>query len=230
MSDSLGPYAGDGTLTVTKHRKNGADWSEVTAETATDPDASYTNEQIISVTGKKIWKTMDGNVSRPGGVSVTLTLNRYEKADGESGWGTTAIELHTVVITISKDGTKYSRTVDGVAETEKEISTLPGNNETGYDAAMSYTWSNLPKTSNDGKVYGYTVAEKACSPGYHTADSAQTHYFTDSGVQEITNIAFSTVALPATGGPGTTLYYVAGASLLLIALAMLVLRKKQNYD
>ena len=36
-------------------------------------------------------------------------------------------------------------------------------------------------------------------------------------------------ALPATGGVGTTIYYIAGASLLLIALALL-LRKKQNYD
>ena len=37
-------------------------------------------------------------------------------------------------------------------------------------------------------------------------------------------------ALPATGGPGTTIYYVAGASLLLLARGMLLLRRKRNYD
>ena len=35
--------------------------------------------------------------------------------------------------------------------------------------------------------------------------------------------------LPATGGPGTTLYYVAGSALLLLALALLI-RRKRNYD
>ena len=78
-------------------------------------------------------------MSQPGSVSVTLTLNRYERNVGENNWGTTATVLHTVVIIISEDGTKYSRTVDGKADvTEKEIITLPGNNEAEkYAAAMS---------------------------------------------------------------------------------------------
>ncbi|MBR3238142.1 MAG: Cna B-type domain-containing protein [Oscillospiraceae bacterium] len=37
-------------------------------------------------------------------------------------------------------------------------------------------------------------------------------------------------ALPATGGSGVTLYYVAGSALLLLALGMLLLRRKRNYD
>jgi LPXTG-motif cell wall-anchored protein len=35
-------------------------------------------------------------------------------------------------------------------------------------------------------------------------------------------------SLPATGGPGTTLYYVAGSALLLLAIATLIFRKKAD--
>ena len=44
----------------------------------------------------------------------------------------------------------------------------------------------------------------------------------------VTNSKFS-VALPSTGGPGLTLCYVAGSTLLLLALALLI-RRKRNYD
>ena len=35
-------------------------------------------------------------------------------------------------------------------------------------------------------------------------------------------------SLPATGGPGTTRYYAAGAALLLLAVATLIFRKKAD--
>ena len=44
----------------------------------------------------------------------------------------------------------------------------------------------------------------------------------------ITNSKFS-VALPNTGGPGITLYYVAGSVLLVLALALCICRRR-NYD
>jgi hypothetical protein len=44
----------------------------------------------------------------------------------------------------------------------------------------------------------------------------------------VTNSKFS-VALPSTGGPGITLCYAAGSALLLLALALLI-RRKRNYE
>ena len=58
------------------------------------------------------------------------------------------------------------------------------------------------------------------------SDSNRTS-ITDGGA--VRNTFFVSFELPATGGPGTTLYYVAGSALLLLALALL-LRKKRNYD
>ena len=60
-----------------------------------------------------------------------------------------------------------------------------------------------------------------------TSDSTVTY---DSETTTFTVGNTPGAALPATGGPGTTLYYVAGSALLLLALALLLFRKKQNYD
>jgi len=51
---------------------------------------------------------------------------------------------------------------------------------------------------------------------------ADTHTFTITVTNE------PGASLPATGGPGTTLYYAAGAALLLLAIATLIFRKKAD--
>ena len=48
---------------------------------------------------------------------------------------------------------------------------------------------------------------------------------TRGGTVVITNSAY-TVSLPATGGPGTTLHIISGISLIALALAMLLKRRK----
>ena len=222
--------AGDGSLDVKKYRKNGENWDVVTGS---DPDASFVNEQLISVGVEKNWKDESGNQFRPSGVSVTLEMKRYSRAVNSAEWRGPADEdeTHTVVITINATGTGWTRTVDDVAEPEKAFSSNPGGAgyAAEYDDAMSYTWHNLPKTNQDGTVeYGYRVTETECTFGYHQAQNDSSEHFTESGVQDINNVKYSTVSLPATGGVGTGVVYGAGAAVILLALLGLVLMNRKR--
>ena len=160
-------------------------------------------------------------------------MKRYSRTVGSTKWSGNADETHTVVITINETGTGWTRTVDGVAESEKPFSSNPG--EAGYadeyDAAMSYTWQNLPKTNPEGTMqYGYRVTETEFTFGYHQASNDKSEHFTESGEQEINNVKFSTVSLPATGGVGTGVIYGAGAALVLLAVLGLILTKRKRTD
>ena len=223
----------DGSLSVTKAKKVGEIWINVTD--STNPDASFTNEQLTFINGKKVWKNESGDQYRPANVTVTLQLQQYQRDINSQGVWSATSETHTVTITINENGTQYTKTVDNDASTTEAFTNIVSTEayNTEYDAVMRYTWDKLPKTSNDGTYeYSYMVTETACSSGYHRENGENSEYLTvetDSNEQVITNVKFSTVSLPATGGPGTTLYYVAGASLLLLAIGFL-LRRKRNYD
>ena len=112
----------------------------------------------------------------------------------------------------------------------------------GSDGLM--TFSNLP----DGD---YRLMETGIPAGYARTSSGTYIYFTigtngvtrtyegdspiletDNSVSYVNNqfTVYNTpgVALPATGGPGTTLYYASGAALLLLAIVLLLRRKARD--
>ena len=112
----------------------------------------------------------------------------------------------------------------------------------GSDGMM--TFSNLP----DGD---YRLMETGIPAGYARTSSGTYIYFTigangvtrtysgdspilanDNSVSYVNNqfTVYNTpgVALPATGGPGTTLYYATGVALLLLAIALLLRRKARD--
>lgn len=87
----------------------------------------------------------------------------------------------------------------------------------------TYTWRDLPKTSENGARYYYSVEEVEAPPGFHVIYSMNNSDGVQAGELVVINQA-SGYVLPETGGPGTRKIAAAGALLLLLSAAGLLLR------
>ena len=81
----------------------------------------------------------------------------------------------------------------------------------------SYTWHDLPKTSETGEIYYYYVREVTELPGYEVRYSKDLSDGVQTGEIYIINRAGSGYVLPETGGPGTVPAALGGTLCLVLA-------------
>ena len=164
-----------------------------------------------------IWPTeSDGTTKK----TITVTLKR--KLEGHEGTDDPYDSFEQV----------YTLSPDSITANASYPMTRPDSN------VFSFKISNLEKygrlTINGVEYTGewvYMMVETPVpgyiAPQYLNAQGQNMNGQVAMDGYTIQN-AIITVALPATGGLGTTLYYAAGATLLLLALALLVRRKAHD--
>ena len=164
--------------------------------------------------------------------------------------------LERILVWKDAEGTEHPTTVDGsfsavfsdvgenVANKEPDASSSLDNftdicmNRTGEGNDFTYTVSKLPKYGSmtvDGTVrvgeWKYRVREAQVSgynaPVYLTSEHGATNnqFAEDGGI--IQNYMI-TVSLPATGGPGTSMFYVFGSIITLLAAVLLITKRRSG--
>lgn len=223
---------------------------EITATTKIVVEYSATvNENAVS-----------GETGNPNEVTLSYENDPYHEADGNPDNpdepdepGVTPSDVTVVftfdVIVDKTDGTNpltdagftlYEKTGDG-----PEDWTIVGAEITGA-ALTRFTWSGLDAGT-------YKLVETTVPEGYNKADDVeftinpnyddQTKPVTLTSLAEINNdldknddkVTFEIVnnagsLLPSTGGIGTTIFYVVGGVLVLVAVVLLVTRKRMKED
>lgn len=189
---------------------NGATWVNIDNDAEYQPfySGNFTNgDSTINVTNssgltvRKIWKDKNGNIvtdtsSKP---AISFELYRIEKPVGE-------VDESLIYLPENMVG-------------EYEL-----NNANGY--AVSVNCSELPGYT-DSKNYLYYAKEKTVLADYQVTYSK----FDNEGnlIIEIVNTATKediSVVLPDTGGSGTGLFIILGATLMIAAAVMLAFKKK----
>lgn len=94
-------------------------------------------------------------------------------------------------------------------EEKNKYETVELNGENGW----SHTWTELPKTAENGGEYRYTVEEEHIS-GYETTYSPNNAEGVQTGTLTIINKKGTEYVLPETGGSGPALYAAAGLILI----------------
>lgn len=217
---------GDKTYTVTEDNgvytltlNGGTSTAWVTTQKDDYTIINTKNDTWIKV--KKVWKENDVEVTAPSDGTRTIEVTLYRTNGGQTEIGT------------------YQLTTDKTKE-----------NELGYIYSDTYEWtiSGLDKYYlNEGELtqYQYSIVETQPS-GWtiaHYTDGVTTDETDESKLKEfssgldakvypedeitVTNSRWS-VSLPATGGPGTGIFYGAGASLMLLAVLGIVLQSRRR--
>lgn len=181
-------------------------------------------------------------------VKYTIDGVSYRVASAEEMAGTVALYIHIASNEALYDSTtqKYTRTTETVYECSPEQFSLTGTTKT--DGTLVITGLNAGK---------YTITELIAPSGYNllkepivvnvdctlpaaiiTGDETCTWSYTgegsnkwavqDNGTVRITVENNSGTVLPATGGIGTTIFYVLGSILLVGAAVVLVTRKRMS--
>jgi len=117
-------------------------------------------------------------------------------------------------ILLKKDGTGYYRAPDGDADTTIDINSAAGENIRGLAPGTYYLEEVVVP---DG--YNPLTARKDFTINADNANNVELIVENSSGV-----------ILPATGGIGTTIFYIAGVSLALGAAIVLVARRKAEHS
>ena len=163
----------------------------------------------------------DGNQTYPfynvGSLDSDLTLN-LNASLGYSKPGQLSVK-----VTESDDITSSLKSETAKDVSGNEIAPVVLSNENGW----TYTWKNLPTVDANGETYYYYVEEDKV-PGYTT--SYDNNDGIERGTIRVTNKKDLTkeYELPATGGTGTTMIYVAGGVLVAVAVVMLVMQKRKK--
>ena len=90
-------------------------------------------------------------------------------------------------------------------------------------------------THADDELYSYSITVDGTATSTYVATNDGTYNVTAQEVEENTNITFPInnvkgLTLPSTGGIGTTLFYVGGGILVLLAVVMLVTKKRMKAE
>ena len=192
----------------------------------TASDNTFTNKLFGSV---KVTKTFNfpsnSGLSVPDGFQITASWTIPAAVEGGTATTITANLITT-------ENTAYTLPSDVTLPTGVTI-TRTGNGT----AASPYTWtiSNLPVgtsvtfTEENYTVDGYIVASTVSvnSASATTGITGTVAAAATPGTVAITNDYTAGVELPATGGPGTMIYTVAGLMLITLAGVLMINRRKK---
>ena len=179
----------------------------------------------------KAWRNASGTVIDAWQAEITLTLSRYFKpSSGDIQQDTSFTK--TVKLNLP------SGTQPGTTTTADGLTVTYEKDNNGF---FSFTIGNLDAVGKLNDVSGewmYMLTETDSAGrlvGYGGADANAP----DASIQSIGEgdddgkIIFNTepgVALPATGGSGTTVFYILGSALTLLAIVLLITRKRTDGD
>lgn len=180
--------------------------------------------------------------------------NELTKISVTKKWKLNGIDVLNTELPQGSDGapiTSISFTLyqyDPTATEENSIKVYTGHNGTGNYTIIvkeegeapntTYTWETLeikwlPRYADATHKYEYYIVEDAISGHSSTVTKSDLTTAVNSGARVedgeivITNSKYS-VSLPSTGGPGTTGFYVLGSILTLLALVLLVTKKRSD--
>lgn len=209
----------------------------VIVEVKTEAD-TWTSQNDLTVTMvdqtefafRKEWvnATSEARLSWPQGQTIDISINRTAKyTDDGNNAEADGFEL-AYTLSLDNDGVPTWELTKG---DETDYTKLQSVSE---DGIYTFTLRDLPKygTVNAREVeYTYYVCETQVdgwqSPRYYMGGNQIPGATRVQSGGTIVNAQVS-VTLPSTGGPGTTFYTVAGLSIVLLAIALL-LRKKEQY-
>ena len=182
----------------------------------------------------KVWKTYDLNdLELTEDVTVTLTLNRYVYYNDAPVAGKEDVPYKTIKMAYTK------------ADNKVTVSEIVGENETVLQTKVltetdpwKYVYQNLPaevfidddnnaETAEVKAEYRYAWDEPTVPEGFTRALNEQGAIVPKAKKsQTITNVYNPSISLPSTGGPGTTGLYIVGSILTLLALVLLITKKR----
>lgn len=175
---------------------------------------------------EKQWKSVDGQDIQPeDGTSITLRLYRSKYGEDGNLVADSETDIDTVTFTYhaASGSDAYVTRVHG-SDTE---------NITDSNAWWTFKWDTLPVSVTEDNVtytYKYVVKEDALN-GYNASyvvnnsAGAQPAY---TGSEVVTNTANPGYELPSTGGPGTSMFYILGSILSLVAAVLLITKKRSD--
>ena len=167
-------------------------------------------------TGKvQVSKAFSGVENLPGTFKITATWTASGSEHSIDLELSDAEEVTKEGLDIKRTGdgktTPYIWTIDGLP-----VGTVVTFKEIGFDGVAGYIWS--------GTVNG-EMPEGGEMEGTATVSGEET--LPDTAKVAFTNTYTAGVELPATGGPGTTIYTVAGLMLITLAGVLLVMRRRR---
>ena len=174
--------------------------------------AEITNTYVKDFKFTKVWKRADGAGNDEWVKNITVTLHR---------------KAGTVLDTAFEREFTFGTETDGT--TDDGITWVrTGNAADGY----TFTFSNLTAADSEGVVYIYTVTENELAD-YNTSYAGSDQQILVNAEEAtaggcIVNTPEDAVELPATGGVGTTVFYVLGALLVLGAGALLAAGRRRR--
>ena len=184
--------------------------------------------KVTKINAQKIWENLDGGDASKK-VAVTFKLLRY--AYLKEGEHHSLIALQSGVGVYS-DGSDTARIIETV--------TLDGTVDERETEAWKVSWPMLATEGTEVDSSGETVA---CTFRYRVVEEDMTGFMTSyvdaqGGAIKtgrngddtfiIKNTEMPSYALPSTGGHGTTLFYVAGSILTLLAAVLLATKKRSD--
>ena len=190
----------------------------------------------------KVGVDQDGNV-----------LTQWVTDNEESWtWGTGVQALQGATFTLTRsDGVVYNATSD-----ENGYITFTGLdaasytlNETSAPAGYKFDTRDIPVvisatywggregqgTHADDELYSYSITVDGTATSTYTTTNDGGYTVTAQEVEENTNITFPInnvkgVTLPSTGGMGTTILYVGGSILVILAAILLITKRRMNAE
>lgn len=197
---------------------------EFTLNLASSASVSATNDIHANVNNATLEFSNDPNEEGKGSISdnanvytYKVVLNKKDASNGNAPLANVGFKL--------SNGTDYLQADGTWAATEYEFTT---------DASGQITFSGLDEGT-------YTLIESSPLPGYNAiadqnititadddADSAPTTITINNDEQTIEVSNKKGSVLPETGGMGTTLFYVLGGALVIVAGVILVSRKRME--
>ena len=235
------------TYKVTKNNSGDYTVKKVT----TDPE---THEETETVTDAWVVHKGDNNVFTNAKNDTKINVAKVWMENGATVTGPTDPSIKSIEVTLYRVKGATMEIIDSVTRRpvtsgsakKFTLTTNQSDSEDGHiKSSDANTWSwtidGLEKyyidNNGDLKEYEYYIAETkvgdysiaSYSNGTTTAngDNGNTIKVKENGTITVTNSKYS-VSLPSTGGPGTTGFYVLGSILTLLALVLLVTKKRSD--
>ena len=228
---------------------------EVSAAVNVENEKDYTGKLVnkykpasVDYTVKKVWSALEETVSWPANVeSITLTMVRGTESTESGKAGTigamdNAFKL-TVTVPKPASGNKTAPgtgTLSFARASGNDITKPEDGKLEGITGTVKEVWDE-----NENKIVNYEIYVNGLEPGfiYRVTEESLPGYVTTyqnaNGVakdqsekdayngEQITNTLI-TYELPSTGGPGTTMFYVLGSILTLLAAVLLITKKRTD--
>ena len=178
---------------------------------------NHVNE--VTVTNNTGKETLSGSSSSVRSYPLIIT----KRADTETGTLLTGAQFE-----LYRDGETTALYVLKIDETpETIIYRIAFSDEDGAAQTIDMTYHSSARIEGLRGDDGYSIKEIKAPDGYNKLDDPQT-FVQNRGESRQTVVTLSGPVLPSTGGMGTTLFYILGGLMVVVALVVLVTNKRMR--